>query len=214
MGKILYWAFEGNEGTGKSTLSKKFAEMCGAFWSYEPNAESEELKILREMALNKNDKIPALARENLLLANRIIHHKNNVKPLINNMTTVVSDRSFLSGMVYAKLKSFSFDKFMEISNDLDIHLYPDVIIYCTSKKRKIVKNKYDIYDNADKSMLDQIDINYEEAIDYVKNNRFTKHIKIIHFENDFKKSIEENLKRLIEIIKENEVCEVKNNLNY
>jgi hypothetical protein len=44
MGKTFYWVFEGNEGTGKSTLSKKFAERCNAVWTYEPNGETEELK--------------------------------------------------------------------------------------------------------------------------------------------------------------------------
>jgi len=201
MEKVVYWSFEGNEGTGKTTLSKKFAEACNALWTYEPNGETEELKYLRSLALTENKKISNYARENILLANRIIHQDNHIKPLVSSNTTVVSDRSFLSGMVYAKLKSFGFEKFMEISLDSNIKLYPDVIIYCTNKERKIVKNKGDIYDYADFSTLEKIDFFYEEALSYIEKNIHTKHIRIIRFENDFKKSVEENLKILIKLLK-------------
>jgi thymidylate kinase len=201
MEKIIYWAFEGNEGTGKTTLSKKFAEECNALWTYEPNAETSELKYLRKLALEENKKISNYARENILLANRIIHQDNCIKPLIAGKTTVVTDRCFLSGLVYAKLKSFEFQKFMEISVDSNIRLYPDVIIYCTNKDRKIVKNKNDIYDNADLSTLEKIDLYYEQAISFINTNIHTKNIKVIKFENDFNIDVSENLKNLINILK-------------
>lgn len=201
MEKVIYWAFEGNEGTGKTTLSKQFASECNALWTYEPNGETEELLYLRNMALTENKKISNFARENLLLANRIIHQDNHIKPLVSSTSTVVSDRCFLSGMVYAKLKSFGFEKFMEISLDSNIKIYPDVIIYCTNKERKIDKNIGDIYDHADLSTLEKIDLYYEEAIDFINRNIHTKHIKIIRFENDFNKKVSENLKNLVKTLK-------------
>jgi len=200
--KIYYWAFEGNEGTGKTTLSKAFASSCGAFWTYEPNGETSDLKKLRDMALTYSDQMTVYGREYINLANRSIHQVNQVRPLLDNLETVVTDRSFLSGMVYARFNGISFKQFMEMSENADIHLYPDFIIYCTSNKRKIVKGVKDIYDNASEEELSHIDNYFVEALDFIKEYSITKHIRIIYFENDFKVSSEKNNERLIKEIKE------------
>ena len=201
MEKVLYWAFEGSDGTGKTRLSRSFSDKFGAFWTYEPNAETEELKYLRELALTKNDSITKYSRENLLIANRSIHQESHIQPLLNNLNTVVSDRSFLSGMVYAKLETFTFDKFFELMKLSNILSYPDVIIYVTNKSRKIDKNYNDIYDNAPEDLHQKVELIYEEALEYIQKNISTKHIKIIRFENNFDNSIDDNVDRLIEIIK-------------
>jgi len=205
LNKIKFWAFEGNEGTGKTVMSKKFAEQCDAFWTYEPNAETEVLKNLRELALNKNKNITKYAREMCLLANRSIHHELHVNPLLNNETTVITDRSILSGMVYSKIETYNFEDWMELSRIVNITTFPDIIIYCTSNKRKMNSNKEgrenDIYDTADKSVINKIDILYEEAIEYWQKDKFTKNIPIIRFENDFNVSVEDNLERLMQILK-------------
>ena len=206
MKKILYWAFEGNEGTGKTTLSKKFAEKCSATWTYEPNAESSVLKCLRELALTENDSISNFDRENALLANRIIHQQQTVLPLMNNKHTVVSDRSFLSGMVYASLKSYSFEEFFKHSQEAHINLFPDVIIYVRNKEQRIVKNAGDIYDNASEEVHQLIDKAYEKALDFISSYKYTRHIEIIEFDNDFDKSVEENLEFLFKEAKK--VCSI------
>lgn len=203
--QIRYWAFEGNEGTGKTVLSKSFAEMCNATWTYEPNAETEELKTLRELALNSSKNITKYARELCLLANRSIHHKIHVNPLISSKAAVVTDRSFLSGMVYAKIETYSFLEWMELARRVRIKTFPDIFIYCTSNKRKMNIQKEgrenDIYDNADASVIEKIDILFEEALDFLGTYKLTKHIPIIRFENDFNSQVEDNLIRLMEILK-------------
>ena len=205
LNKIRYWAFEGNEGTGKTVLSKTFAEQCNATWTYEPNAEKEELKMLRSLALTENKNLTEYARELCLLANRSIHHHIHVNPLLDNKETVVTDRSFLSGMVYAKIKTYSFEEWMELATKVHISTLPDIIIYCTSNKRKINKNKEgrenDIYDTASEDTLNKIDILFEEALIFLNQCKLTKHIPIIKFENDFNKPVEDNLARLIEVLK-------------
>ena len=205
MKKIRYWAFCGNEGTGKTVLSKAFAEQCNAFWTYEPNAGTEELNTLRELALNKNKNITKYAREMCLLANRSIHQKINVCPVLSSLETVITDRCFLSGMVYAKLETYNFEEWIELAVRANIKTYPDIIIYCTSNQRKMVKNKVgrenDIYDNATIETINNIDKIYEEALEFIKNNKYTRDIQIIRFENDFNKPVENNLLRLMETIK-------------
>jgi len=203
--QIRYWAFEGNEGTGKTVLSKSFAELCTAIWTYEPNAETEELKTLRELALNKSKHVTKYARELCLLANRSIHHKIHVDPILDSKDTVVTDRSILSGMVYAKIESYDFDEWLDLAVKAHIKTLPDVFIYCTSNKRKMNKNKEgrenDIYDNAEDSIIDKIDVLYEEALIFLGKHKLTRNIPIIRFENDFNKPVEDNLLRLMEILK-------------
>lgn len=203
--KILYWAFCGNEGTGKTVLSKAFAGQCNATWTYEPNAETEELKTLRELALNKTKQMTIPSRELCLLANRSIHHRVNVQSILGNSSMLVTDRCFLSGMVYAKLNSISFEEWFDLSEKSHITTFPQIIIYCTSTIRKMVKNKVgrenDIYDTAEDSVIASIDKIYEEAISFTQNYKNTKHIQIIRFENDFDYPVENNLERLMGIIK-------------
>jgi thymidylate kinase len=200
--EIKYWAFEGSDGTGKTTLSKVFAEQCNSFWTYEPNAELEELKTLRQLALTDNPHLTPMSRECLQLANRSIHQKVNVIPMLENKVTVVTDRSFLSGMVYAKLNGVLFDDFLAMQNINKISLYPDIIIYVLNKDRKIEKNDGDIYDNAPEDLHQNIDQIYLKALDYIKNHKITKHIPVIEFENDFKKTPKENVFLLIKKIKD------------
>lgn len=202
MKEIKYWSFEGSDGTGKTTLSKVFAEQCAAFWTYEPNAEFEELKTLRKMALTDNPHLTPMARECLQLANRSIHQKLNVIPMMENKITVVTDRSFLSGMVYARLNGVLFDNFLMMQEINKIKVYPDIIIYVLNKDRKIDKNDGDIYDNAPDELHTNIDKIYLDAIEFIKNHKLTKHIPIIEFENDFKKSSVENVFSLVNKIRE------------
>jgi len=204
--QIRYWAFEGNEGTGKTVMSKSFAEMCSAIWTYEPNAETEELKTLRELALNSNKQITESAREMCLLSNRSIHHKIHVNPILGCKDTIVTDRSILSGMVYARIKeTYSFEDWIDLSLKVGLKTFPDVIIYRTSNKRKMNKNKegreHDIYDNAEDSVIDRIDVLYEEALAFLGTCKHTKNIPIIRFENDFNHPVEDNLTRLMKIIR-------------
>jgi len=203
--KIRYWAFEGNEGTGKTVLSKTFAEQCGAIWTYEPNAETEELKILRELALDGSKTTTKYAREMCLLANRSIHHSLHVKPILDSRETVITDRSVLSGMVYAKLETYSFEEWMDLAAKAHLTTFPDVFIYCTSNKRKMNKSKegreHDIYDNAGESIITKIDELYEEALEFLGTSKITKNIPIIRFENDFNYPVEDNLIRLMETLK-------------
>ena len=79
-----YFSIEGNEGSGKSVLSKKLAEKMGAVLTYEPNGETDILKTLRSLALTQNPEMTDMGRELLLLANRSIHNHNFIKPLIES----------------------------------------------------------------------------------------------------------------------------------
>ena len=142
MQALRYWAFEGNEGTGKTLLSKAFSQRIGAFWTYEPNGETEVLKSLRSLALTENKEMTGMAREMLMMANRSIHNKRLVELLLDNKSCVVTDRSFFSGMVYAKIESLFFEEWFDLFRIANIKYLPEVLIYVQNSKRKIDKEKW------------------------------------------------------------------------
>lgn len=191
-----YIAFEGIDGTGKTTLSKKFAERINADWTYEPNGETEELALLRKISLDTRFHISPETREMLLIDNRLIHHNTLVKPKLQK-NIVVTDRSFMSGLVYAKLHGYSFDESFKKMLKFGINIFPDIIIFCNTAEKKIAKRDYDIYDNAGDEVMSQLENNFKEVFEFLKNH------KIIHFYNDFSKNVDTNVDNLLKLLHSN-----------
>ena len=198
-----YFSIEGNEGSGKSVLSKKLAEKMGAVLTYEPNGETEILKTLRSQALTQNPEMTDMGRELLLLANRSIHNHNFIKPLIESNKIIITDRSFFSGLVYAKANDIPFFRWMSLYALSCIEYLPDTLIYITSNKRKIEKEVDNIYDHASDELLSKIDLSYKEGLEFIKQQPTFKNLKVIEFFNDFNISIDENVELLYKILSQN-----------
>lgn len=201
MKSIRYWAFCGNEGTGKTLLSKAFSERLGAYWTYEPNGETEILKSLRSTALTQNPEMTVKAREMLMMANRSIHNKKLIELLIDNKNSIVTDRCFFSGMVYASLEAMSFNEWLDLFHIASIKYIPDVLIYVRNKDRKIDKENDNIYDHATDDILKKIDVCYEEGLKFIKEYKDTRNIRVLEYDNNFNLSVEENVELLLEIIR-------------
>ena len=198
-----YFSIEGNEGSGKSVLSKKLAEKMGAVLTYEPNGETDILKTLRSLALTQNPEMTDMGRELLLLANRSIHNHNFIKPLIESNKTIITDRSFFSGLVYAKANDIPFFRWMSLYALSCIEYLPDTLIYITSNKRKIEKEVDNIYDHASDELLSKIDLSYKEGLEFIKQQPTFKNLKVIEFFNDFNKTIDENVELLYKVLSQN-----------
>jgi len=198
--KIKYLAIEGNEGTGKTLLSRAVAQKIGAFYTYEPNAEIAELKQLRKLALSADAKMTTYGRELILLASRSIHLDLQIKPLIALNKKVLTDRSFLSGMVYANYHGIKFSEWLDLSLKCNIDLFPEAIVYVTTDKRKIDKVEGDIYDNAGEDNLKEIDMLFNRAIDFLYNHF---EIPIIKFKNYFNRPIQRNADNLLNLLNRN-----------
>jgi thymidylate kinase len=191
-------AFEGTDGTGKTTLSKKFAEKIKAKWTYEPNGETEELALLRRISLDSRFLISPETREMLLIDNRRIHHNSYVKPQLW-LTDIVTDRCFLSGMVYAKYHNFSFRESLNKMVSSGIELFPQLIILCKNKERNIKKREHDIYDNAGEKAMSYLDSLFDASLIFLKEETGLLTETII-FNNDFNKSIDENSDNLLKLL--------------
>lgn len=102
--KILnrYIVFEGTDGAGKTTHSKSLVERLiakgyKAVWTREPGSPLIDLNV-RDFVLS-DKKIDPRALELLLEADRA-EHTAKILQLLNEGYWVISDRSFISGLVY------------------------------------------------------------------------------------------------------------------
>lgn len=102
-GKFI--TFEGVEGAGKSTQSKKLVDYFNdnnvkSVWTREPGGckEAEEIRgIVVSGAKNKWDSLTELL---LMNASRRVHTTKKIQPLLKDGFTIVSDRYFDSSVAY------------------------------------------------------------------------------------------------------------------
>ncbi len=95
-----YIAFEGGEGSGKSTQAKVLAERLGAVLTREPGATALGAR-LRALLLDPGEAPVSPRAETLLMAaDRAQHMHDVVEPALAAGRHVVSDRSVFSSLAY------------------------------------------------------------------------------------------------------------------
>jgi dTMP kinase len=92
-------AFEGGEGSGKSTQAGILAERLGAVLTHEPGATRTGARI-RELVLDPNAPIDPHAEALLLAADRAQHVAEVVSPALAAGRDVVTDRYLYSSLAY------------------------------------------------------------------------------------------------------------------
>ena len=92
-------AFEGGEGSGKSTQAAILAERLGAVLSHEPGATRLGARI-RELVLDPNADIDPRAEALLLAADRAQHVAEVIAPALAAGRDVVTDRYLYSSIAY------------------------------------------------------------------------------------------------------------------
>ncbi len=102
-GKFI--TFEGGEGAGKSTQSKKMVEYLNnnnieAIWTREPGG-CEDAEEIRSLLINGGkDKWDGITELLLMYAARRVHTEKKIKPLLQKGITVISDRYLDSTLAY------------------------------------------------------------------------------------------------------------------
>lgn len=102
--KGLYIAFEGIDGSGKTTQVKRLSRYFKksgqeVIMTREPRDDGLIGRIIRQV-LQSKIKIPSVALQYLFSADRSIHHETIIKPALSQGQTIVSDRCFWSGVPY------------------------------------------------------------------------------------------------------------------
>jgi dTMP kinase len=92
-------AFEGGEGSGKSTQAAILAERLGAVLTHEPGATRVGAR-LRELILDPNAVVDSRAEALLLAADRAQHVAEVIGPALAAGRDVVTDRYLYSSLAY------------------------------------------------------------------------------------------------------------------
>jgi len=126
----MYIVCEGLDSVGKTTQSKMLVDHFiskgqKAVWSREPGSPliSDYLNV-RDLALS-HKKLAPQTLELLMVADRA-EHTAVAKELVQSGTTVVSDRSFISGLAYGMACGNDFSTLMMLYG-YAVQLYPDHI---------------------------------------------------------------------------------------
>jgi len=163
----MFIVFEGIDGCGKTTLSKKLCNYFAEnephkkwFWTKEPTFSSEEADVLNSKEM-KNQ----YARERLFFEDRINHQKE-----LEHYRNIVCDRYIMSGLAYASVFApLTFEMIKELYLNTKIFRQPDLQIFvdtpietCLERRKedvkeenlKLLRNKYleiiNLYNNSSK----------------------------------------------------------------
>ncbi len=127
-----YIAFEGGEGSGKSTQAAVLAERLDALLTREPGGTGLGTR-LRELLLNTTDvAIGARSEALLMAADRAQHVDEIVVPTLAAGRHVVSDRSAYSSMAYqGGGRKLGIDTIQRLSEFAIGGRWPDIVVLLT-----------------------------------------------------------------------------------
>jgi dTMP kinase len=128
----IYIAFEGGEGSGKSTQARILAERIDALLTREPGGTSLGAR-LRELLLNTEDvAIGARAEALMMAADRAQHIDELIRPALASGRHVVSDRTAFSSMAYqGGGRELGIEAVGKLSDWAIDQQWPDVVVFLT-----------------------------------------------------------------------------------
>lgn len=129
-GLPTYLAFEGGEGSGKSTQGARLAARIDAVLTREPGG-TELGKRLRSLLLGTGSVHPGPRAEALMMAaDRAQHLQDVVLPALSAGRHVVSDRSLYSSLAYqGSGRELGIDAVLAINEFAVYNRLPDVVVY-------------------------------------------------------------------------------------
>ena len=193
--KNLFFSFEGPEASGKSSQIKLLSNFLKKnsipfLVTREPGGTKIGEK-LRKIILDKNETINATEEILLLMASRLNHINNIIKPALKKGKIVISDRFADSTFVYqGYVNKFGLKKTILLHKNLLNNFLPYKTFLFLLPPKTIIsrlhnRKKFNKYDKIDLSFHKNVILGYKSISK--KNKRFhiidgTKPIKIINKE--------------------------------
>lgn len=135
--KGQYIVFEGTDGCGKTWQSHRLAEKLTAsgaqvIWTREPGGVDSQVLTregvdIRKFIINARADCAPATLELLLQADRA-EHTFRLLEYLQRGFTVISDRSFISGLAYGKANGYPLDRLLAVI-DFAVDVLPDYTIF-------------------------------------------------------------------------------------
>jgi dTMP kinase len=138
-----YIAFEGGEGSGKSTQAALVAERLGAVLTREPGATPLGAQ-LRQLLLGSGEwSVGPRAEALMMAADRAQHLREVVLPALTEGRHVVSDRSAYSSLAYQGAgRELGIEEVRAINQWAVYGRWPDIVVYLRVD-REVARNRLD-----------------------------------------------------------------------
>jgi dTMP kinase len=161
MGPAVYIAFEGSEGCGKSTHSRRLAEALNAVLTRETGGTpvGERLReILHDVNLTDLD---ARAEALMIAADRSQHMATVVLPALDQGRHVVSDRSVFSSLAYQGYgRGLNLDEIRKINGWAIRDRWPDLVILlevpAQELERRLTTRELDRFEREDAAFHERV----------------------------------------------------------
>lgn len=157
--KQLFIAIEGIDGSGKTTLSKRLAELCQQQYyvllTREPGGSDIIGKPIRAMIHESSAKIDKKAQYFLFCADRAQHVSHIIQPHLEKGYIVITDRFVDSSVAYQGFgNGLSIEMITAINNWSTNHIKPDITFYIDisaeeALKRLAGRNTLSSYENKE-----------------------------------------------------------------
>ncbi len=206
--KGLFLAFEGIDGSGKSTQVKKLAAYLKAqghkvFSTFEPT-DSPIGKIIRSIFNHQMDSDQRVIAA-LFVADRLQHvldSSNGMLKMYNDGYIVITDRYYLSSYVYHSIHDIDLDWIIEANSMSADLLKPDLNIFVDIEPeismQRIINNRDNIEMYENLNNLKKVQKRYYEVIEKVKSQ---ENIQVIEGNQPVEKIFEDVLKLVKPLIR-------------
>lgn len=167
MGRPVYIAFEGSEGCGKSTQSRRLADALGAVHTRETGGTpiGQRLReILHDTSVTDlDDRAEAL----IVAADRAQHIADIVRPALDAGRHVVSDRTVYSTLAYQGYgRGLPVDQLRELNRWAVDDLWPDLVLLLTVPEEitrdRMERRELDRFERAGADFHQRVDTGFAE----------------------------------------------------
>lgn len=193
----LFIVIEGLDGSGKTTAAKRLTEETrGKFagklkFTYEPNDPSAAGDFIRDVLKKKITEFHPRVLAYAFAANRLDHNYRVINPWLEEKDNIIiSDRYYLSSLVYQSSPDFSFERVMELN---ELARKPDLIFFVNVSNETCYQrlNKRSQARELFEGKFDETRTKFRKAIAFLQETRGENIIEV-----DGNGTVEETLEQL------------------
>lgn len=179
----MYIVYEGIDFAGKSTIAKRHAQEVKARFVMEPFTESESGKALKAQLVSNtmtlDEEIQGYAISRLDAFKTVVHQ------YLKHGRIVISDRNFITSMVYQSDNNVTMENVLQVNRKLletyGYNIFPDVVFFIDITHETFVERYNDAKANGreinnkdtmflDKDVFEKYRAKYKEALGILERN--------------------------------------------